>query len=86
MGTKGSSDEASGNSAILSIRGALTETSGESSPSRILMVLLLGVSYVGSGRDALRAVRVLLFRGVLEGICTEGNTNSMSIKRVCFKI
>lgn len=29
MGSKGSSDEASGNSAILSIRGALTETSGD---------------------------------------------------------
>jgi hypothetical protein len=53
MGTKWSSDEASGNSAILSIRGALTETSGESSRSRMLMVLLLGVPYVGSGRDAL---------------------------------
>jgi hypothetical protein len=71
MGTKGSSDEASRNSAILSIRGALTETSGESSRSRILMVLLLGVPYVRSGRGALRAARALLFKGVLEGSCTE---------------
>jgi hypothetical protein len=75
MGTKGSSDEASRNSAILSIRGALTETSGESSRSRILVVLLLGVPYVGSGRDDLRAVRALLFKGVPEGSWKEGNTS-----------
>jgi hypothetical protein len=73
MGAKGSSDEARGNSAILSIRGALTDTSGESSRSRMLMVRLLGIPYVGSGRDALRAVRALLFRGVLEDSCTGGN-------------
>jgi len=73
MGAKGSSDEARGNSAILSIRGALTDTSGEFSRSRMLMVRLLGIPYVGSGRDALRAVQALLFRGVLEDSCTGGN-------------
>lgn len=80
MGAKGSSDEARGNSAILSIRGALTDTSGESSWSRMLMVRLLGVPYVGSGRDALRVVRALLFRGVLEDSCTEWNTSLVSIR------
>jgi hypothetical protein len=51
---KGSSDEASGNSAILSIRGEFTETSGDVSCSRMLM-LRLGVSNAGNGSDALRA-------------------------------
>jgi hypothetical protein len=73
MGARGSSDEARGNSAILSIRGALTDTSGESSWSRMLAVRLLGALYVGSGSDALLAVRALLFRGVLEVNCTGGN-------------
>jgi hypothetical protein len=33
------------------------------------MLRLIGVSYVGSGRDTLRA-GALLFRGVIEGSCT----------------
>jgi hypothetical protein len=65
---RGSSpDEASGNSAILSMRGEFTDTSGDSSCCRMLMLLRLGVSNTGSGSDALRASRVLLLStGVLE--------------------
>jgi hypothetical protein len=80
MGSKGSSDDASGNSAILSIRGAFTETSGESSCSRMLMLRLVGVSYVDSGSDALLAGRAILFGVVFEGSCKSGrNWSSMNI-------
>lgn len=64
----GSSDEASGNSAILSIRGEFTETSGEFSRFSIL-VLWPGVSYIGNGRDTLPARRELLLTGFLERNC-----------------
>jgi predicted DNA-binding ArsR family transcriptional regulator len=51
------------------MRGEFTETSGDSSCSRMLMLLLrLGVSNTGRGSDALRASRALLLlsTGVLE--------------------
>lgn len=40
MGKRGSSEDAKGNSAILSIRGALTETSGDSMLPRRLILFL----------------------------------------------
>jgi hypothetical protein len=80
MGARGSSDEARGNSAILSIRGAFTDTSGESSCSRKLPARPpLGALYAASGRDALLAVRaLLLLRGVLESNYTTYNQKKVT--------
>ena len=59
IGRNGSSYEASGNSAILSIRGALTETSGDFIWLRMLILVPLGefciLPFDGNGKDALRA-------------------------------
>jgi len=67
-GKRESWQEARGNSAILSIRGALTETSGESMPRRRPTLALYGVVMhmvlVGSGREALRDGGVNLTPGV----------------------
>lgn len=69
----GSSEEARGNSAILSIRGALTETSGDSTlPRRATLALYgvwKGVALVDHGRDALRVDR----DDFLAGECDTGS-------------
>ena len=69
-GKKGLSYEANGNSAILSIRGALTETSGEfmwwRRPILDLQADSLTVDLLGNGRDALRAAGADFFTGVCE--------------------
>lgn len=60
MERKGSSFGTARNSSILSIRGALTETSGELMQSRMLLLGLDGdsrrVPHVGNGKDALRVL------------------------------
>lgn len=61
---KGSSEEANGNSAILSIRGALTEISGDSTRWRMLIFRLWGVSNAAKGRDTLREGWAVLSAGV----------------------
>lgn len=73
----GSSDDARGNSAILSMRGALTEMSGETIPFRTPRLRLAGVSNVGKGSDALLLGRADLSAGVLNGCrCARGNRES----------
>lgn len=64
-GRRGSSQEARGNSAIRSILGAFTETSGERMLSRKLRLGLRGVLAAGRGRDALRPCRSHLPAGVI---------------------
>lgn len=78
MRMNGSSEEARGNSAILSIRGALTETSGDSTlPSRPALALYgvwKGVALVDNGRDCLRVDR----EDFLAGECDTGSCNHKS--------
>lgn len=73
MGKRGSSQEARGNSAILSILGALTEISGDSTLWRRRTFGLPGVSKVaalaGNGSDALRVDQ----EDLLVGVCDTGN-------------
>ena len=75
MSKRGSSEEAKGNSAILSILGALTETSGESKLRSKPTFALYGVAkaavLVGNGRDTLREEYDDLLAGVCDiGTCT----------------
>lgn len=78
MQMNGSSEEARGNSAILSIRGALTETSGDSTfPSRPTLALYgvgKGLALVDNGRDTLRVDR----EDFLAGECDTGSCNHKS--------
>lgn len=81
IGKSGSSEEVNGNSAILSMRGALTEISGDSTERRPAWALY-GVStptaLVGNGRDALRAA----WDDFLEGVCNPENCKIKHMLRV----
>jgi hypothetical protein len=67
-GRNGSSYEANGNSAILSIRGALTETSGDFIWRRMLLLVPRAEFCIavldGNGKDVLRVVGLDFFVGV----------------------
>lgn len=68
MECNGSSKDDSGNSAILSIRGALTETSGDFSLVRMsLPCFFSGVLITGRGSDVRLAARTILSTEHLDG-------------------
>lgn len=75
IGMSGSSEEAKGNSAILSILGALTETSGDSTlpsgPTWGLYGVCTAEALVKNGREALRAD----WKDCLAGECDTGSCN-----------
>lgn len=74
-GMRGSSEEAKGNSAILSIRGAFTETSGDSTlpkgPTWGLYGVCTAAALVENGREALRVD----WEDFLAGECDTGSCN-----------
>ena len=60
MGCNGSSDDASGNSAILSIQGALTETSGDFNPVRMSAIRLFSAALNMCGESDARRVACIV--------------------------